>query len=134
MRICLIVVPSYHWALIVGPKIETPGKIGMRYHAKELPKAGGGSEWYFDGSKCQLTPTSMLLVRVMIGKVEDGNSLAQILSTTPIRQNKVGWNCVAWVREALERLKADGKALGTSVIDWEAVRNESMSYCQRKKD
>ncbi|CBF69419.1 uncharacterized protein ANIA_11511 [Aspergillus nidulans FGSC A4] len=62
---------TYHWALIVGPKIETPGKIGMRYHAKELPKAGGGSEWYFGGSKCQLTPTSMLLVRVMIGKVED---------------------------------------------------------------
>ena len=76
----------------------------------------------------------MLLVRLMIGKVEDGNRLAQILRTTPIRQNQVGWNCVAWIREALETLKADNVALGRSVVGWERVRNESMSYCQREKD
>ncbi|KAE8149261.1 hypothetical protein BDV25DRAFT_4511 [Aspergillus avenaceus] len=125
---------TYHWALIIGPKIETQGKMGVRYHAKERPKVGGGSEWFFEERECPLTATSMLLVRVMIGKVEDGNRLVQTLRTTPIRQNQVGWNCVAWVREALEKLKADGRSLGTSVIDWETVRNESMSYCQRKKD
>ncbi|RAK96309.1 uncharacterized protein BO80DRAFT_229635 [Aspergillus ibericus CBS 121593] len=125
---------TYHWSFIVGPKIETEGKRGVRYHAKEKPKAGGGSTWLFEEFECQLTATSMLLVRVMVGKVEDGNRLVQILRTTPIRQDQVGWNCVVWIREALERLKADNTALGTSVIDWETVRNASMAYCQRKKD
>lgn len=31
-------------------------------------------------------------------------------------------------------LKADPKALGTSVVKWEKVRSEAMEYCQRKKD
>lgn len=108
--------------------------MGVRYHAKERPKGGGVIEWYFDERNCSLAPTNMLLVRVLIGKVKDGNRLAEILRATPIRQDQTGWNCVSWVREALERLKADGKALGTSLIEWETVRTEAMAYCQRKKD
>ena len=41
---------------------------------------------------------------------------------------------MSWVKEALEKLKADTKALGTSVIEWGRVRSEAMGYCQRKKD
>ncbi|GKZ29987.1 hypothetical protein AbraIFM66950_007416 [Aspergillus brasiliensis] len=107
---------TYHWALIVGPKIEGQDKTGVRYHAKEKPRAGG-SEWVFEERECTLAPTNMLLVRVMIGKITDRNSLVQTLRSIPIRQNQAGWKCVAWVREALERLKAGGTALGTSVIE-----------------
>lgn len=39
-----------------------------------------------------------------------------------------------WVKEVLEGLEADGKAMGTSVLEWERVRDEAMKYCQRKKD
>ncbi|KAF9889153.1 hypothetical protein FE257_007642 [Aspergillus nanangensis] len=57
-----------HWGLIIGPKYETQGKSSVQYHAKETVKVGGGSEWVFE----ELTPpTNMLLVRVVIGKVED---------------------------------------------------------------
>ncbi|EAW22827.1 uncharacterized protein NFIA_015200 [Aspergillus fischeri NRRL 181] len=77
---------------------------------------------------------TMLLVRIMVGKVADGNRLVEILRNTPIRQGQPGWNCVSWVKEALDKLKVDSKALGTSVIEWEKVRNEAMNYCQRKKD
>lgn len=38
------------------------------------------------------------------------------------------------MKEALEGLKADGKALGTCVIEWNRVRDGAMTYCQRKKD
>ena len=76
----------------------------------------------------------MLLVRIMIGKIVDKECLLSILRNTPIRQGQPGWNCVAWVKEALETLKADNKALGTSVLDWNKVRDVSMGYCQRKKD
>lgn len=106
----------------------------MRYHAKERPKQGGGSEWYFEERDCPLAPTNMLLVRIMIAKVEDNGQLISILRNTPIRQGEQGWNCVLWIKEALEKLEADGKTLGTSVIEWGRVRDGVMTYCQRKKD
>lgn len=124
----------YHWALLVGPKTEAEGGQGMRYHAKERLKESGGSEWLFEERGTPLAPTDMLLVRVIIGKVENNERLVSVLRTTPIRQGDPGWNCVGWVKEALERLKADGKALGSCVIDWDRVRNGAMTYCQRKKD
>jgi hypothetical protein len=108
--------------------------MGVRYHAKEVAKIGGGNEWQFQEIECPLIATSMLLVRIMIGKVLDKECLVSILRNTPIRQGQPGWNCVAWVKEALGTLKADNKALGTSVLDWNKVRDASMGYCQRKKD
>jgi len=63
--------------LIVGPKIESAGKMGFRYHAKESPKAN--SEWIFEERESSLAATNMLLVRVVVGKVEHGNRLIQIL-------------------------------------------------------
>lgn len=102
--------------------------MGVRYHAKERLELGGGSKWLFEERECPLAPTSMLLVRIMVGKV------VEILRTTPIRQGQPGWNCVFWVKEALGMLKVDPKALGTSVVEWEKVRGGAMDYCQRKKD
>jgi hypothetical protein len=108
--------------------------MAVRYHAKERPKLGGGSEWFFEERECPLAPTSMLLVRIVIGKVMDGSRVVEILRATPIRQGLPGWNCVSWVQEALETLGADPKALGTNVTDWAKVRNQAMGYCQQKKD
>jgi hypothetical protein len=119
--------------LIMGPKVETES-MGVRYHAKERPKLGGGSEWLFEERECPLVPTSMLLVRIMVAKVADRNRLVEILRNTPIRQGQPGWNCVFWVKEALEMLRVDPRALGTNVVEWPMVRSEAMDYCQRKKD
>ncbi|PKX97055.1 uncharacterized protein P174DRAFT_364659 [Aspergillus novofumigatus IBT 16806] len=126
--------PRYHWALIVGPKVGDEGSLGVRYHAKERPKVAGVSEWFFEESECTPAPSSMLLVRIMIGKVADANRLVGILQNTPIRQGHPGWNCVFCVKEALEKLKVNPSALGTSVDDWETVRREAINYCQRKKE
>lgn len=60
----------YHWALPVGLKTEFEGGQGMRYHAKERMKEGGGSEWVFEERIMPLAPTNMLLVRVMIGRIK----------------------------------------------------------------
>lgn len=106
----------------------------MRYHAKERSKPGGGSQWYFEERGCPLAPTNMLLVRIMVAKVVDNSQLMSILRSTPVRQGEQGWNCVWWIKEALEKLVRDGKALGTSVTEWGRVRDGAMTYCQRKKD
>ena len=105
----------------------------MRYHAKERMTAAGRSEWVFEEKEVTLLATSMLLVRIMIGKVEKKDRLESTLHKVPIRQGQMGWNCVGWVKEALEALNADGKALGTSVTEWQAVRDGAMWYIQRKK-
>jgi hypothetical protein len=51
------------------------------------------------------------------------NSVEYVYST------RGGWNCVGWVKDALELLKADPRALVTSVIEWEIVRDAAMAYC-----
>ncbi|KAG2415380.1 hypothetical protein HFD88_006571 [Aspergillus terreus] len=124
---------TYHWALIVGPKTETDGSTGVRYHAKEWPRPEGGSTWLFEERSSRLLPSSMILVRIMVGKVIDRNRLVESLRIRPIRQGEPGWNCVSWVKEALEALETDKNALGSSVLEWDKIRNTAMEYCQRKK-
>ncbi|TVY47527.1 hypothetical protein LOCC1_G003694 [Lachnellula occidentalis] len=124
---------EYHWGLLVGPKTEVENGKGIRFHAKERMLAAGQSEWYFEERDVGLLATSMQLVRIMIGKIEKMDRLVSILRRVPIRQGQRGWNCVSWVKEALESLNADGKALGTSVTAWQAVRDGAMWYIQKKK-
>jgi hypothetical protein len=76
----------------------------------------------------------MLLVRVLIGKVTNMQRLESILQDIPVRQGDPAWNCVIWVKQALEKLQADGKAVGTSRLDWPRVRDAAMKYVQDNKD
>lgn len=84
-----------------------------------------------NGTTKSVNVKSMLFVRVLVGKVEQGDRLKEILRSIPIRQGQPGWNCVGWIKEALEKIKADGRVVGTSVLDWETVDKEAMAYCQR---
>jgi hypothetical protein len=101
---------------------------GTRYHAKE--RIDG---WVFDEQTINLQPTNALLVRVMIGKIERKDRAVDIIRKTPIKSREPGWNCVIWIKEALAALQADGKALGTSNVDWNAVRAAAMWYVEKKK-
>ena len=123
----------YYWTILVGPKLEDDGRRGMRYHAKER-LTSSRTEWSFDEQNIPLMLTGMLLIRIMIGKVEDKVQLVSVLCNISIRQGQPGWNCVIWVKEVLEGLKADEKAMGTSVLEWESMRDEAMKYCQRKRN
>ncbi|OQE26383.1 hypothetical protein PENSTE_c005G07130 [Penicillium steckii] len=53
----------------------------------------------------------------MVGKATGGNRLIELLR-----------------KEAFEKLRVDDKALGKRVLEWQKARDESMAYCQRKKD
>ena len=75
-----------------------------------------------------LLPTNSLLVRVVIGKIIDKSRVHDNLCAVPVKQNDPNWNCVIWVKEALEALQKDAQALGTSKLDWRTVREAAMSY------
>ena len=93
----------------------------------------GSSEFIYDEFSTPLRAIDMLLVRLMIGKVERRDRLVSILRSVPIRQDEEGWNCVGWVKEALESLRADESAMGKSTLEWQAVRDGVMDYVEKKK-
>lgn len=100
-------------------------------HAREYPSPTG-STWVYEHRDITMNPTAMILVRVVVGKITDMNQLVTILESVPVRGNVLGWNCVEWVKEALQLLGEDKTALGTKVTDWNTVRDAAMEYAERK--
>ena len=123
----------YHWAFIVGPKIETPGARGTRYHVTVVPPDETGC-WLFEERDCPLAPTKRLLVRILIAEVGNKARLENVLRNTPPKPEEHDYNCVLWVKEALVRLEADGEALRVGTVEWETVRDSALGYCWRKRD
>ncbi|KAK5113788.1 hypothetical protein LTR62_003172 [Meristemomyces frigidus] len=127
---------KYHWALIAGPKVENERSQGTRFHGKETITIVDGrarSTWIFERRSTSMRATTMILIRVMIGKIVSKERLESVFESTPVREGDPGWNCVGWVREALEGLERDGRALGTSITAWESVRDTAMRYVEAKK-
>ncbi|KAJ5151977.1 hypothetical protein N7492_010272 [Penicillium capsulatum] len=124
---------------MVGPKFESQGATGTRFHAKEELTMIEGSYrllWKYESKCTPLIATDMLLVRIVVGTVLDLRRLVSILETIPVRGDEPGheqWNCVKWVKEALSSMERDGTVLGTSVVKWSSVRNAAMWYVEKKK-
>lgn len=119
---------------MVGPKNEKDNSRGVRYHAKEvLHTTTMAWEWQFEKVETSLGTTRMILVRMMVAKVVDDGRLDEILRAVVMQPGTPGWNCVGWVKDALEALERDGRALGTRVIQWDKVRNTAMEFCTRKE-
>ncbi|KAI5923093.1 hypothetical protein F4810DRAFT_720503 [Camillea tinctor] len=130
---------KYHWAFIIGPKVEPrEGGQGVRFHAMESLTSGGESSephsmWAYDESTIALRATKMLLARVVIAKIKDVDRLKSVFQSTPIRPEVPGWNCVGWVEEAFRKAMEDGDALGRAADSWKAVRDAAMWYVEKKK-
>ncbi|KAB5550936.1 hypothetical protein GE09DRAFT_1222751 [Coniochaeta sp. 2T2.1] len=104
----------YHWAFITGPKVITQQSAGRRIHAKErMGQSGSGSHWEYENRSISMLPTAMILVRIVVGKIEDNARLTSIMESVPM-------------------LGKDKKALRASVTDWKTVRDGCMQYVQKK--
>ena len=127
---------TYHWAIIVGPKNEVEGGQGMRYHVRQRmnPSSPGQHVWQYEALDIPLRQTSMLLARIMIGKVVDGSRLARVLEQVPLVQKEPRWTCRIWVPDAIAALEADGKCLGTRITEWQKVEQKSNAYVARKRE
>lgn len=134
-RVKLIaLIHRYHWSFIVGPKDE-PGSKGTKFHVKNFVGSQNGvvgSMWQYEESGVPMAPVNGLLVRVVVAKVNDKDRLQVIFRGIPTRPDVQGWNCVGWVKEAMEALASDPQALGTSRTDWTTVRNTTMRYVEEK--
>ncbi|OJZ90772.1 hypothetical protein ASPFODRAFT_41214 [Aspergillus luchuensis CBS 106.47] len=141
---------TYHWSLTILPKHKQhrspkPKRMiaGTTYHARELPTPTGTGmvfKWTFEERSTALD--TMVLARVLIGKVVDRERLVEILRGVPVggeeeEEGEEGWNCVSWVRGAVEAIKRDeddgNEVLGKgSVLEWRVVRDAAMGFAGRK--
>lgn len=117
---------------MMGPKVERPGTTHTTFQAKECISESGKMSWRYDEDKSSLTRPHHLLVRIIIAKVEDTDRLLGIMREIPIRAGDEGWNCVGWVKEALDIVCSDGQTVGRCVPDWDRVRDCAMEYCREK--
>lgn len=158
----------YFWAFIVGPKSEGAAAArptrGTRFAARQILErvdAGAvGSDtdsssstivvrprWVFEECQVIVAPESMILVRLLVGKVHDMARLRRAFRNTPVPPDVSAgcgcgkglgggedWNWVAWARAALGEAARDGRALGRSAAtEWEALRGKAMEYVEAKK-
>ena len=74
----------------------------------------------------------MLLARVQIAKIRDTDGLLALLRQVPIRGGEPGWNCIGWVKEALQVLGNNDTVVGRSSLAWQSVRDTAMWYVDKK--
>ncbi|KAK7932405.1 hypothetical protein PG985_003117 [Apiospora marii] len=125
----------YHWSFIVGPKEELEESMGTKFHVKNFVGSQNGvvgSMWQYEETEVPMAPVNGLLVRILIAKVKDEGRLQEIFRGVPIRPSVTGWNCVGWVKEAVDALASDPTALGSSATDWVTIRNTAMGYVEKK--
>ncbi|KAG5979464.1 hypothetical protein E4U55_005137 [Claviceps digitariae] len=122
---------KFHWAFIIGPKAEAGKEApGLRCHVINPAVVG----WRYDeGELKDVKCTIKLLVRILIAKIEDEQSLLKILRETPIIQDDPNFTCRTWLVDALRRISnAEPKVVGTSELDWSKIEDKGRKYVEEK--
>ncbi|KAF5687169.1 hypothetical protein FDENT_5493 [Fusarium denticulatum] len=127
----------YHWAFIVDPENETKNSQRKRFHVKKLLKVVGDQQtvksyWHFEEIDISTAAPSMILTRVLIGKVKDLDRLRFRLRHTPIQQEVKAWNWIDWIEAAFYEITQDCSNLETCVMKWEVLRDTVMRYIELK--
>lgn len=101
----------------------------MRYHVRNNPIHG----WKYEEVPLEnVQSTNNLLARILIAKIEDEERLVNIFRSIPVTQNDPNWRCRTWVANALAEILRDGKALGTSELNWQKIEETAREYVSKK--
>jgi hypothetical protein len=102
---------------------------GVQYHVRNPPLAG----WTYEKTPvADIRVTATLLARILVAKVEDPDRLTAILDRVPVVQDDANWRCRSWIASALEAIAKDGKAVGTSDLDWTNIEEIGRRYVAKK--
>ncbi|KAG5778327.1 hypothetical protein H9Q73_008027 [Fusarium xylarioides] len=128
----------YHWAFIVEPEDETKSSQRKRFHVKKLVELAGEKRianyyWHFEEIDISMDAPSMMLTRILIGKVKDLDRLRSSLRRTPIQQDVKAWNWIDWIEAAFYEMTQNNGNLETCVTKWETLRDTVMRYIELKK-
>lgn len=92
------------------------------------------TDWRFEKIDLTAEPTTRLLVRVLVAKIENTGKLMTVFDEIPIRGDTEGWNCVAWVKDAVEAALESEGALSRRAPSWEAAHDAALWYVGTKYD
>lgn len=92
----------------------------------------GRPELEFNERTHQGTALPLPLIRIVIGKVKNWAILFDVLRRVPLVRDRT-WDGATWVKDALEALREQRNALGTSELDWDIVKPETLNYFRFKE-
>jgi hypothetical protein len=116
----------YHWALLAVPANDNSLQpIAIRFHARDYYNSPDQTHWIYEEIHVSARGTPKLLTQTYIGDVIEQERLLEILRDAPVKQEK-GWNCVSWVRRAMEMIWAEGILEGGRQDRWEALKLEAL--------
>ncbi|KYK59830.1 hypothetical protein DCS_00964 [Drechmeria coniospora] len=121
---------QYHWDLMVGPKKERREPVaGLRFRVSFSKTRG----WFYtEKTVTDVRTPYKMLVRLLVGKIEDMDRLVTMTRTTPIPQNDPYFRSYDWVATVLERVDADGTVVGDAVLDWETIEMTARRFIETK--
>jgi hypothetical protein len=120
----------FQWALVQGPKPEQRNSWGYQFYTFPARIDGRGEMIYNEISQ-GFGKEPAPLVRMVIGKIHDVPRLFCVMRSVRIARERT-WDGAAWVRDALNALQEDGRAMGTSVLEWDTVKHEVLNYLRYK--
>lgn len=139
---------TYHYALFLSPKPNPPGngRTATKYHVKNTLQQDISGQleqpWRYEEADIEdVRLEHRLLVRVVIAKVISADALRRVLEGVPVyqvdddyvdRERARGFDCVTWVRTALEMLKEEGSGVLTGLGDWEVIQRKAVEYVEKK--
>ncbi|KAE8136018.1 hypothetical protein BDV38DRAFT_250410 [Aspergillus pseudotamarii] len=137
---------SYHYALLICPKITTAQNAKPRpatkYHVKNTIDNINdriSQPWRFERSMIDdINLQPRLLVCVVIGKIVSQEHVERMFGDTPVyqvdhpdKEKALGFDCRSWVVDAVERLRQSGVV--SSLLDWELLERKAVEYVEGKK-
>lgn len=136
---------SYHYALFISPKTgkEHIGSSASKHHALDTLQNVSGEKsnlWRYQHLHLDdVNNERYLLVRIIIGKIFAQVQVARILEEIPVYQRDDPdqekartFDCVAWVRDAVDKLQDSGAVSGLG--SFEHIERRSLQYVERKKN
>lgn len=123
----------YLWGFIIGPKYENRFEVpvsGMQYRIID----DHNGTWTFQEKKvANVKWDRFLRVRITIAKIEDEARLVEILRSVQVVQRDPRWSSLTWAAACVKAIEADGKAVGTSVLDWDQIEHAAREYVRGKE-
>jgi hypothetical protein len=138
---------TYHYALMTCPKshkrkfaVEGSNlSVFRKYHVKNTIQSVEGQlvqPWIYESLMVDRASEPGLLVFVVIGKIIKPDQLEKALENVPIYQadseKGLSFDCVEWVRSAVESLRSAG--IISKTAEWSKLKEQAIDFVAEKKN
>jgi hypothetical protein len=140
--------PGFHWALMLTPKSENPGRDSRLFHAINTIQPGhpvgpsGKPDWRYETRHVNSLRSHSQIARILVAKLLPSTPLDawavrihEIADAVPIVQEDPKWTCRVWVESVLEALRAEAGPFCTipQVVNGGQVEDRIKAFGEKAK-